>query len=243
MRLPHLAFVSAAALAGTMLSGSMSGSLALAQTMLPPAISVTGEATISVPPDLATIEGGVTSEAKTARDAAEANNKAMTAVLAAVKAAGIADKDIQTSRISLQPQSAQNRSPNGPVQIVGYRASNHVTVTLRDVTKVANVIDALVGAGANDIGGVNFSVSQASKLLDEARAKAMADALRKAEIYAKAGNVTLGAPLSISEGGTPGPMPVMYARKMSAGMDATPIAPGEETLHISVSVSYAIKQP
>ena len=167
-------------------------------------ISVTGEATVSVPPDLAQIDGGVTSEAKTAREASDANNAAMGKVLLALKGAGIDEKDIQTSRLSLQPQNAPNRT--GPPPIVGYRASNRVTIRLRDVTKVASVIDTLVGAGANDIGGINFMVSQASKLLDEAREQAIADARRKAEIYAKAAGVTLGAPLSISEEGAPGPM-------------------------------------
>ncbi len=93
-----------------------------------------------------------------------------------------------------------------------------MTVRLRDVAKLANVIDTLVGAGANDIGGIGFSVSNASKLLDEAREQAVADARRKAEIYAKAAGVTLGAPLSISEEGAPGPMPY---RKMAAGMAAS----------------------
>src|SRR5207302_7877257 len=99
-----------------------------------------------------------------------------------------------------------NRTGTGPSAIVGYRASNHVTIRLRDVTKVANVIDTLVAAGANDIGGINFMVSQASKLLDEAREQAIADARRKAEIYAKAAGVALGAPLSISEEGSPSPV-------------------------------------
>ena len=92
------------------------------------------------------------------------------------------------------------RTASGPSPIVGYRASNRVTVRIHDVSKVAGVIDTLVGAGANDIGNVTFEVSQASKLLDDAREKAVADARRKAEIYAKAAGVTLGAPLSISEG-------------------------------------------
>lgn len=232
-----LALICAAALTGSTLGGSM----ARAQTV-PPAITVSGEATISVAPDRAEIDGGVTTEAKTAREAAEANNKAMGTVLAALKASGISEKDIQTSRLSLQPQSAASRNnPNGPVQITGYRASNRVTLTLRDVTKVAAAIDTLVGAGANEISGISFSVSQASKLLDDARSQAVTDAQRKAEIYAKAANVTLGAPISISEEGSPGPVP-MYARKMSAGADSTPIAPGAETLRIAVSVSYAIKQ-
>jgi uncharacterized protein len=221
----------AAALAAALLTAP-----ALAQTV-PPAISVTGEATVSVPPDMAEIEGGFTSEAKTAREASDANNTAMGKLLLALKAAAIDDKDIQTSRLSLQPQSAPNHT--GAPAIVGYRASNHVTIRLHDVTKVAGVIDMLVGAGANDIGGINFMVSGASKLLDQAREQAIADARRKAEIYAKAAGVTLGAPLSISEGGG-SPMPMQFRAK--AMMAATPVAPGEETLQVSVNVSWAIKE-
>ena len=218
---------------------------ALAQTMpaetAPPAvISVSGEATVSVAPDLAQIDGGVTSEAKTAREASDANNAAMGKVLLALKGAGIAEKDYQTSRLSLQPENAPNR-PGGPIAIVGYRASNRVTVRLHDVTKVAGVIDTLVAAGANDIGGINFMVANASKLLDDARAQAVADARRKAEIYAKAAGVTLGVPLSISEEGAPGP--ILYRAKLATNAMAAsaPVAQGEETLHVNVSVSWAIK--
>ena len=226
------------ALAAVALAGALLTAPALAQVIPPAAISVTGEASVSVPPDLAEIDGGVTSDAKTAREASEANNTAMGKVLQALKGAGLDEKDIQTSRLSLQPQSAPNRS--GPSAIAGYRASNRVTVRLRDVTKVASVIDTLVGAGANEIGGINFVVSQASKLLDEARERAVADARRKAEIYAKAAGVTLGAPLSISEEGNSAPAPY---RRMAAGMAASaPVAQGEETLAVTVSVSWAIKQ-
>ena len=227
-----------APLAAAVIAGALLATPALAQTVVPPSvISVTGEATVSVPPDQAQIDGGVTSEAKTAREASDANNTAMGKVLLALKGAGIEERDVQTSRLSLQPQSAPNRP--GPSAIVSYRASNRVTVRLRDVTKVANVIDTLVGAGANEIGGINFVVSQASKLLDEAREQAIADARRKAEIYAKAAGVTLGAPLGISEEGSPGPIPF---RKMAAGMAVSaPVAQGEETLAVTVSVSWAIK--
>jgi len=210
---------------------------ALAQTVPPSAISVTGEASVSVPPDQAQIDGGVSTEAKTAREASDANNAAMGKVLLALKGAGIDEKDYQTSRLSLQPQYAPNRS--GPSPVVGYRASNRVTIKLRDVTKVASMIDVLVGAGANDIGGINFMVSQASKLLDEAREQAIADARRKAQIYAKAAGVTLGEPIAISEGGSPTPM---FRSKVAGGMAASaPVAQGEETLLVTVSVSWAIK--
>jgi uncharacterized protein YggE len=224
-------------LAAAVVAAVLLATPALAQTTPPAAISVSGDATVSVPPDQALIDGGVTSEAKTAREASDANNTAMGKVLLALKGAGIEEKDVQTSRLSLQPQSAPNKT--GPNAIVSYRASNRVTVRLRDVTKVANVIDTLVSAGANEIGGINFVVSQASKLLDDAREQAVADARRKAEIYAKAAGVTLGAPLSISEqGGGPSPMPF---RKMAIGMASTPVAQGEETLAVTVSVSWAIK--
>jgi uncharacterized protein YggE len=212
---------------------------AYAEADQPPSfIAVTGEAHISVPPDLAQIDAGVTSEAKTAREASDANNAAMGKVLLALKGAGIDEKDYQTSRLSLQPQYSSKTS--SPATITGYRASNRVTIRLRDVAKVANVIDTLVSAGTNEIGGINFMVSQASKLLDDARGQAVADARRKAEIYAKAAGVALGAPLSISEEGAAQPL---FQTRMAGKMAATPvpIAQGEETLSITVSMTWAIK--
>jgi uncharacterized protein len=202
-------------------------------------ISVIGEAHISAPPDLAEIDAGVSSDAKTARGASDANNAAMGKVLLALKAAGIDTKDYQTSRLSLQPQYSVAKQ-GSPTTVIGYRASNQVNIRLRDVTKLAGVIDTLVGAGANDIGGINFMVSQASKLLDDAREQAIADARHKAEIYAKAAGVTLGAPLSISEEG--GASRPVFAR-LAVATAAAPmsIAQGEETLSITVSVTWAIK--
>jgi uncharacterized protein YggE len=205
----------------------------------PSAITVSGEATVSAAPDLAQIDAGVANDAKTAKEASDANNAAMGKVLLALKGAGIPEKDYQTSRLSLQPQYAPNRA-NGTSPVVGFRASNRVTVKIRDVTKVAGIIDTLVNAGANDIGNISFEVTQASKLLDDAREQAVADARRKAEIYAKATGVTLGAPLSIAEGGAP--MPLFKGRMAAAPMAApAAVAPGEETLAVTVNVSWAIK--
>jgi uncharacterized protein YggE len=207
----------------------------------PPTISVSGEATVSVAPDLAEVDGGVTTQAKTAREASDGTNKAMAAVLAALKGAGIADADIRTSRLSLQPQVAPARAGDAPPAIVGYRASNRVTVRVHDITKVASTLDTLLAAGANDIGGVNFMVTNASKWLDEARPKAIADARRKAEIYAKAAVVTLGAPLSISEGSFVGAMAPRGFAAAPMAAAPVPIAAGDETLTVTVSVSYEIK--
>jgi uncharacterized protein YggE len=233
----HIAFAAA-------LAASLALSVpAYAQTANPPpSITVTGEAQASAPPDLAEIDGGVATEARSAREASEANAKAMTAVMAALKGLGIAERDIRTSRISIFPQMAQGGpGGQGTPRIASYRATNHVAVRLRDIAKVAETIDALVAAGANELGGINFIVSEPSKLLDKARSEAVADARRKAEIYAQAANVTIGAPLAISEdGAAPPPMPYRMDRA-AVGKMATPVAPGEQTLRVGVSVTWEIK--
>ena len=210
----------------------------MADSNPPPMIAVTGEATIDVAPDQAQLDAGVTTDAKTAREASDANNTAMGRVLLALQGAGVAEKDYQTSRLSLQPQYANNTgNRSGPNVVTGYRASNRVTVKLRDISKVANVIDAMVAAGANDIGGINFVVSNASKLLDDARPRAIADARRKAEIYATAAGVALGTPLSIRKAASRADA----AARCRPTLPPRPVAPGEETLHIAVSVSWTIK--
>lgn len=192
-----------------------------------------------VAPDLATIEAGVTNDADSARAAADANNVAIGKVLLAVKGTGVPDADVQTARLSLIPQYSQSRG--GANAITGYRASNRVVVKVRDVTKAAAMVDTMVAAGANEIGGIGFSVSQPSFLLDQAREQAVADARRKAEIYARAAGVTLGPAISISEDSAP---PAAPLRRMSAAMAASaPVAPGEETLRVSVIATWAIKPP
>jgi uncharacterized protein YggE len=207
-------------------------------------VTVTGEATVNVAPDTAVIRVGVTSTAKTAREASDANGKQMTAVIAAIKNAGIAAKDIQTSRLSLQPQYDPNRGgvssqydPNrsGTARLLGFQAANQITVNIRDIEKLAGIIDQAITAGANEMSGLEFVVSQQSKLLDQARDEAIADARRKAELYAKAAGARLGAVASISEEGS---SPV--ARPMQMRAAGVPVAPGEQTLRAAVSVSYEL---
>jgi uncharacterized protein YggE len=209
----------------------------------PPAtISVSGEGTVSTPPDLAEIDGGVTAEAKTAREATDAVNKAMAEVIRALKSAGVAEKDIHTTRISLYPQSAPARAGQ-PVQILGYRATNHVRVSVRELAKAPAMLDVMLGAGANEIGSINFLIAEPSKLIDRARAEAVSDARRKAEIYAKAAGVTLGAPLAINEEGAAPPPVRMQRMALGAPAAPTPVEPGELTLRTSISITYEIKAP
>jgi uncharacterized protein len=197
-------------------------------------VTVTGEATVAVAPDTAMIRIGVSSQDKTAREAGEVNAKQMTAVLAAIKGAGITDRDVQTSRLSLQPQYDPNKS--GTARLTGFQATNQVTVRIRDIEKLPAVLDRAIAAGANEMSGIEFVVSEQSKLLDQARDDAIADARRKAGRYAKAAGAKLGRVISISEEGpAPSPRPMQAVR---AG--AVPIAPGEQTLRAIVTVSYEL---
>lgn len=202
---------------------------------LPNLVTVTGEGEVAIVPDQAILSGGVTTTAKTAREASEANAKMMTAVMAALKTAGIAGQDVQTSRLSLY--LLRDNTQRNEARITGFQATNQVSIKIRDVGKVADVIDRLVAAGANDISGIHFVVSSPSKPLDQARQVAMVDARRKAEVYAKAANVRLGPAVSITEEGsiTPGPIALRAAPPA-----ATPVSVGEQTQRISVSVSYEL---
>jgi uncharacterized protein YggE len=199
-------------------------------------VTVNGEATVSVAPDTAVIRIGVTSQGKTAREASDANTKKMTAVLAAIKASGIAERDIQTSRLSLQPQYDPSKA--GPARLLGFQVTNQVTVKIRDIDKLPATLDHAIGAGANEMSGIEFVVSEQSKLLDQARDEAIADAHRKAALYAQAAGGKLGHVVAITEeGSNPPPRPMAALR---AG--AIPVAPGEQTLRASVSVSYELAQ-
>lgn len=198
-------------------------------------VTVTGYATIAVAPDSAVIRIGVTSRAKTAREASEANAKQMTAVMSAIKGDGIAERDTQTTQLSLQPQ--YDAGKDGAARLLGFQASNQVTVKIRDIGRLPVVLDHATAAGANEVSGIEFEVSGASKLLDKARAEAIADARRKAELFAQAAGAKIGSVVAISEEGAPAPVPRMLA---TARGGMVPVAPGEQTLHATVTVSYEL---
>ncbi len=197
-------------------------------------VTVGGEATIAVAPDTAIIRIGVTSQGKNAREASEANARQITAVLAAIKASGIDDRDIQTSRLSLQPQYDPNKS--GTARLTGFQVTNQLTVRIHDIGKLPDILDRAIAAGANEMSGIEFAVSQQSRLLDQARAEAVADARRKAELYAQAAGAKLGRVLQIADESAPAPRPLVQA--MRAG--AVPVAPGEQMLRVAVTVSYEL---
>ena len=201
-------------------------------------VVATGE--VSRVPDLARISAGVVSVAPTATAALAQNATQMASVRAALKRAGIADRDIQTSSINLYPDYRQDPQGNNP-QIIGYRASNEVSVRFRDIANSGKILDALVAQGANQINGPMLSIDKPEAALDEARTLALANARARAELYARALGKKVGRILSISEAGGSygGPVPMMRMRGESA--QATSIDPGEQTLTISLSVSFELE--
>lgn len=206
-----------------------------------PSIRVAGTGRTSAAPDTGHLSAGVVSEAPAAADAVRANGAAMQRVLAALEEAGIARKDVQTSGFSVYPVYADGATPRAEPRITGYQVSNQVTVRVAGIDKVGAVLDQLVAAGANQIGGVSFSIGEPDPLLDEARKRALADARRKAELYAASAGVRLGRLLSIeeAEAGPPGPIP-KFAR-MEAAAPPVPIAAGQLELSVTLVATYAIE--
>lgn len=200
-------------------------------------VIVTGEGSVSVPPDLARVRGGVTTRAKSAKEAADANAKLMTAVTAALVNAGIEQKDIQTARFSVQPVYTAP-APNTEQKLTGFSVSNQVTVTIRQIAKAGEILDRLIESGATDVGAIEFLHADPSKALDRAREAAVADARRKAEVYTQAAGEKLGAVAWITEEPgyvPPGPMKALRAASMPA---PTPIATGEDVLRVQITVGF-----
>lgn len=203
-------------------------------------LTVVAEGRVARAPDLAEVSGGVVTTAATASAAMAENATRMSAVVAAVKKAGIADRDIQTAGISLQPQ--YRYADNQPPVLVGYQASNNVTLRLRKLGDAGRLLDTLVGVGANQLNGPNFRIENDDAALDEARLAAVRTARARAALYAGAAGLRIKRIVAMSESGgyQPGPQPMaMMARAEKA--DATPVAPGEVALTISVTMTFELE--
>lgn len=201
-------------------------------------ISATGE--VSRVPDIANISAGVTTRSSSATAAIADNAARMERVRAALKRAGIADRDIQTSTISLNPEYRYKE--NMPPQLTGYTASNQVNVRFRDIRNTGRILDALVAEGANQINGPSLTIDKPEAALDEARVKAIAAGRARADLYARALGMRVVRLLSVSEGGgysVPPPMPMMRAQAADAA--STKIDPGEQQLQVSVSMSFELQ--
>ena len=201
-------------------------------------ISATGEVTRV--PDVAIISAGVVTRSTTATGALSEAADRMARVLAALKRAGVEDRDVQTSNVSLNPEYRyqQDQAP----QLVGYTASNQVTIRFRDIRNSGKILDALVGEGANQINGPNLTIDKPEAALDEARAKAVATARARAELYAHSLGLRVARVVAVSESGgyaVPPPAPPMVIQSLARA--DTKIEPGEQKLQVTLAVTFELQ--
>ncbi|MFC3659121.1 SIMPL domain-containing protein [Luteimonas notoginsengisoli] len=205
-------------------------------------LSVSAHAEASRVPDVASLSTGVVTQAADANAALAANAKQMNQVMAAIKAAGIAEKDIQTSGINVSPQ--YKYTDNQPPAITGYQASNTVSIKVREIGKLGEVLDALVASGANQVNGPSFEIDEPEAVYDEARRAALEKARQRAQMYAKSLDLKVRRIVSISEGGGfQPPQPMMMRMAKAEAFDAAgapPVSPGETTLTANLDVVFEL---
>jgi len=236
MRAAALSLVLCAAAAPAALAQSAPGEAAFRTTTLN--VSAYGETRVA--PDMATINLGVTTDGATAREAMQANATRMNQVMAALRKGGFGAKDIQTSQLSIEPQYVYEQ--NQPPKLTGYRASNQVLLTVRDLAKLGAAVDASVEAGANQMSGISFGLSDPTAAENAARERAVTALAAKADLYAKATGHRVLRLVTLSEGGGYSPPPPMPMVAMAARYEKsdTSVSPGETRVRVDVSAVYEL---
>lgn len=237
-RFGQLALALALAVAGAALLQAGTAMAADADKSIERTVTVSATGSVTAEPDVAYVSVGVIVDAATAKDALARNSTVMAKVLDGLKGLGMAAKDIQTTGVNVEPRYAQGK--NGlPASVAGYRVVNQVRLVVREVARLGEVLDAVIALGANQVHGVSFDVADGEALKDEARKQAIANARRRAELYATAAGVRLGNVLQISESAGDTGRPV-FAGRQAAAM-AVPIEAGTRVLNVEVSVVYALQ--
>lgn len=232
--------IAVALLAAFMVVGEPASAQQASAPASPPArIIVTGSGSVTVPPDYAEIASGVTTQAKTAKEASDANAKAMAALNATLKADGIAAGDIQTLRFAVSPVYGPPQQ-NAPPKLVGFSVANELGIKVRQIAKVGEILDSLIQAGATDSGSVQFLHSNMSQVLDRARQAALADAQRKAALYAQSAGLKLGGVAWITEAPAYAPPSPMMAGRAYAAAAPVPISAGTDTLSMQITVGFEV---
>jgi uncharacterized protein YggE len=210
----------------------------------PPRIMVGGEGEATVKPDLALLTLSVMREAPTAREALTANNEAMAKVLAAMKESGVAERDLQTAGIQINPRYNYTNKPDGSqeAQLVAYQVLNTLSIRVRDIAKTGEIIDKSVTLGVNQGGSITFTNDDPAATITEARKKAVADAMDKAKTLSQAAGVTLGRVVEMSEVNySQPPLPINAKAFAQDAAGAAPIAAGENAYRIQVNMTFELK--
>lgn len=242
--------ISIAAITGVVLSALVSGIAAPAALAHDEAfrrsVTVQGNGEVTARSDEARVSLGVVAQAETAAAALAENNRRMDKVFAQLRASGLAERDIATRALRITPvyqakRPARAREGSSPPAIIGYRVWNGIVVRVRDLAKLGGLLDRLIAEGANRLDGIGFSVGETDALADRARGLAIADARRKAALYAKATGAALGPVLTIAENGPSRPRPVQFRAARLEAAGNVPIAGGEQTIRIAVTVTFALQ--
>jgi uncharacterized protein YggE len=210
---------------------------------LTPTLTSTAEGSVEVTPDIVNVTLGVVSNGKTAAEALEANSKDMNAAIEAIKAAGVAEKDIGTSGFNVSPVYAPrpDNQPDAPARVIGYEVSDQVTVTIRDLKASGAILDKVVAAGANRISGISFDVSDPSTSADAALKDAIAQSKKKAELMADAADLKLVRIVSITTDGGARPVFAAYDGAMLRAAKApTPIMAGSRTVSAMATIVWEV---
>ncbi len=205
-----------------------------------PTLSLSASADVQVAPDYAMVQSGVVTRAATAQQAVQDNARAMTAVFDALRRAGISGNDVQTSQLSVTPVYADRTEPRqnqNQYEIIAYETRNTVSAKVRDTTRVGNVIDAMVSAGANNIQDVSFGAEDTSAAMDQARLEAIASLLARADLFADAAGFELCGITRMSENFARPAAPMMMARMESA---STPVAAGQLSITATINADFCI---
>ncbi|HSW41632.1 MAG TPA: SIMPL domain-containing protein [Patescibacteria group bacterium] len=203
-------------------------------------ISVGGTGTVTIAPDVADLHVGVVVQRPRVADAQAAAATAMDGVVRALRAAGVAERDIRTTTLSLQPVYDYNKN-DGPPTITGYELRNGVVATIRDLARLSGAVDGALAGGGTTLDGITFRVDDPSGAENQARSQAMQLARAKADALASAAGVSIIGVASISEQSAPTPWPVPYLGAARADAVATPILPGTSEISVQVSVVYLIR--
>ena len=201
-------------------------------------VSVSATGSVDAEPDLASVSVGAIVEADTAKEALARSSALMAKLIDGLKALGVAAKDIQTTAINIEPRYTQAKDGR-PAALAGYRLVNRVHLTVREVKRLGEILDGAIGLGANQVNGIGFDVSNAETLMDEARRRAIANARRRAELYAAAAGAQLGSVLTISETNNASPRALPMARAAAGG--PLPVEPGTRALTVEVNLTYALR--
>lgn len=237
-------FLAAVAWAALMSSPALGQTIAPAAPVVAPGstrLDVTATGEVSQVPDLVLISAGVVTRGATAAEAIGRNSERMEAVRAALRRAGIAERDIQTANLSLNPDYRYEQ--NQPPQLMGYSAQNQLSVRFRDVRRAGAILDALVAAGANTISGPSFALDKPEAALDEARVRAIAAGRARADLYARSLGMRVVRLVSVSEGGGSygPPVPMAVATTADSAAARTEIVPGEQKLQVTLAMSFELR--